>query len=83
MSEAGLNGFGDTIHSEKAELLTVKIGTQETSFALTTVPRLFTWEWEEACGGTAQIRLTFSFPGTLVLSFASLMPADNLGGWAR
>lgn len=81
MSEAGLNGFGDTIHSEKAELLNVKIGSQETSFALTTVPRLFTWEWEEACGGKAQICLTFSFPGTLVLSFASLTPADNLGGW--
>lgn len=50
MSEAGLNGFGDTIHSEKAELLTVKIGTQETSFALTTVPRLFTWEGRKPAG---------------------------------
>lgn len=33
MSEAGLNGFGDTIHTEEEEKLTVKIGKQQTCFS--------------------------------------------------
>ena len=81
MSEAGLNGFGDTIHSEKEEVLNVSIGEQKNTFALTTVPRLYEWELEAGADEETEVRLTFSFKGTLLLSFASLMPTDSPGGW--
>lgn len=81
LSEAGLNGFGDTIHKEETEELRVAIGKQKTCFSLTTVPRLYEWEWTAEEDTVTDIRLTFAFPGTLILAFASLMPADNLGGW--
>ena len=81
MSEAGLNGFGDTIYTEEEEKLTVKIGKQQTCFSLTSVPRLYEWEWEAREDEITDIRITFTFRGTLVLAFASLMPDDNLGGW--
>lgn len=88
LSEAGLNGFGDTVSDENGDFpnetetrLTVCIGRKQKVFYLTAVPRLYEWEWEEEQDQETQIRLTFSFPGTLILAFSSLMPADNMDGW--
>lgn len=83
ISAAGLNGFGDTIHREDAHILTVTIGGQKTEFALTTVPRLLEWTFEAEREESTAVRLEFSFPGSLVLAFSSLMQADHLGGWRR
>lgn len=83
ISEAGLNGFGDTIHTQDTQTLNVRIGSKTKTFELTTVPRLFEWEWTADITQVTDIALTFMFQGTLVLSFASLMPEDNIGGWRK
>jgi hypothetical protein len=83
IGNAGLNGFGDSIHSEDEKSLQVKIGRYETSFGLTTVSKAFEWQFTAAQTEEVEISLLFGFEGTLLLSCASLMPADNLGGWRR
>lgn len=80
---AGLNGFGASVQEGKEQTLRVRIGEQETAFALSPVCARFDWQFTAAKTEVADIVLSFDFAGTLLLSCASLMPADNLGGWRR
>ncbi|MDI6617284.1 MAG: hypothetical protein QME45_01240 [Clostridiales bacterium] len=83
IAAAGLNGFGDTIHSTQKHEVRVQIGSQEIVFGLTTVSRNYDWIFKVKESMIADIRITFSFKGTMILSFASLMPADNMDGWRK
>lgn len=85
LEEAGLNGFGETIQDgqESGKTLKVKIGKKERVFELETIPKYFTWELEADETEVVQISLTFEWAGSLVLSSASLMPSDNMGGFRK
>ena len=83
IDEAGLNGFGDTIHSDVACNLQIKIGELQKSFPLTTVPKEFVWEFTADKNEVSTIEITFLFKGSLILSYTSLMPNDTLGGWRK
>jgi hypothetical protein len=83
MSRAGLNGFGDSIHDDQIQTLRVALGNNHTTFTLTTVSKLYEWEFEAVQTEIVDIGITFEFEGTLILAFASLVPRDNLGGWRR
>ena len=80
---AGLNGFGDTIHSEESVPLTVKVGGFEAVANLTTVCEQVEWAFTASETQVASISLSFDWEGGLVLAWSSLMPADNMGGWRR
>lgn len=84
IGRAGLNGFGDTKHSDKEYELWIKIGSIQKQFLLNTVSKEFTWDftWNEP-DEESTISLTFDFEGTLILAYTSLMPEDNLYGWRR
>ncbi len=83
LEEAGLNGFGETIQEEdtKGKPLTVRIGSSEMTCSLQTIPERFDWEFTAEKTEVTEISLTFDWEGSLVLSCASLMPADNLSGF--
>lgn len=83
IEKAGLNGFGDTIHSEEPQRLNVRIGRYTKEFALTTESRIFEWVFVARATEITDISLTFTFEGTLLLSGISLMPDDNMGGWRK
>lgn len=83
IERAGLNGFGDTIYSEESQVLNIRVGRYTTSINLATESRKFEWEFEARVTEITDISLTFTFSGTLLLSFISLMPKDNLEGWRK
>ena len=83
LEEAGLNGFGETVQTDNAnrKALTVHIGKSEKVFYLDTIPEYFTWQVEAEETEVTEISLVFEWAGKLVLSCASLMPSDNMGGF--
>lgn len=79
--EAGLNGFGDTIHSDDALPLNVRLGEFACEAPLTTVCRKYEWTFTAEHTGCVSLELTFDWAGEIILVCASLMPTDNLDGW--
>lgn len=79
--EAGLNGFGDTVHSDEALPLKVRLGGFECEAPLTTVCRKYEWSFECGRTGWEALELTIDWRGAAILVCASLMPEDNLDGW--
>ncbi len=79
--EAGLNGFGDTIHSDDARPLRVRLGGFEWEAPLTTVCDKFEWSFTAECSERTALELVFDWQGAAILVCASLMPCDNLDGW--
>lgn len=81
IEKAGLNGFGETIHSGEPQILNVRVGRYTEAFTLTTESQIFEWKFVACATEITDISLTFTFEGTVLLSSISLMPEDNLGGW--
>lgn len=79
--EAGLNGFGDTVHSDATLPLNVRLGDFECAAQLTTVCRMYEWTFTARHTGVVALELTFDWPGAAILVSASLMPTDCLDGW--
>jgi len=85
---AGLNGFGEVIHTLETKDLIVKIGHLEKTFPITTECQQFTWEFqwndtEPMPKEGYEIQIYITYEGSFVLAYCSLMPADNLKGWRR
>lgn len=83
LNAAGLNGFGTTVHTEEVMPVRVKISDQEHTFPLTTSVTKAEWRFTSVRTEIASISILFDFEGTAVLSCASLMPADHMGGWRK
>lgn len=83
ISQAGLNGFGITQHTDKHYPLKVKIGKYEKLFMVSTVTDKYYWTFTAEETGVFDISISFEWEGTINLSCVSLMPADNVAGWRR
>lgn len=83
LSQAGLNGFGTAIQSAEEKRMEIRLGRNRKEIALTTIPRLYEWSFTAEADEIAEISLVFSFQGTLILAFSSLMPTDALSGWRK
>ncbi len=83
ISEAGLNGFGDTIHTDAVYPLRVSVGDQVFTAELTTVCAQYDWTFTARRTEIATLSLEFDWEGGLVLAWSSMMPTDNLDGWRR
>lgn len=83
ISQAGLNGFGDTIHTDEVYPLTVRVGDFVFEAGLTTVCAQYDWEFTAEKTEAVSISLEFDWEGGLVLAWSSMMPTDNLQGWRR
>ena len=80
-TSAGLDGFGDSVRNEEKKTVNVQIGTYAAALPVATDVQRLNWSFTANRTETVEIRMTFSFPGTLVLACASLMPSDSLQGW--
>ena len=83
IGSAGLNGFGDTIHSGKSYPLFIKLGSAETNFLLTTEVKKYEWNIKPDSWEDAALSIKFDFEGTLILACVSMMPSDHVNGWRR
>lgn len=83
LSQAGLNGFGDTVESEKVLPLRIRLGKTCFEAGLTAPVRKFEFSFAAPESGSFTLSLSFSFQGTVVFAASSLMPADAVGGWRR
>lgn len=80
---ADINGFGDTKYDDTTKELQVKLGSRSKIFTLTTISQEFEWTFAATEDEIAEIEVSFDFEGTLLLSYASLMPKDAMGGWRK
>jgi hypothetical protein len=81
LGSAGLNGFGDSTYVDVYRPLQITIGKQQTLFGITTISACYEWTFVAVETEIADVLISFSFEGGVFLSWASLMPMDNMDGW--
>ena len=82
-TEAGLNGFGDIIHTDKKKGIQIVLGSQSTEFELGTNTRHYEWKFTAAKTEVTNFEIKFHWVGGIILSCVSLMPTDNIAGFKR
>lgn len=82
-TEAGLNGFGDIIHSDKKKIIKIVIGSQSTELGMDTSTRHYEWVFTAKKTEIVDFEIKFYWAGGIVLSCVSLMPTDNIAGFKK
>lgn len=82
-TEAGLNGFGDIIHTNKKKTIQVVLGSQSTELELSTNTKHYEWIFTAKKTEVVDFEIKFDWIGGIILSCVSLMPTDNIAGFKR
>jgi len=82
-SAAGINGFGDIIHTDLNKLIKVTIGAQSYEFNMSTSTRRYEWVFTANKTEITSVDITLGWTGGMILSGVSLMPTDNMKGWRK
>ena len=82
-TEAGLNGFGDIIHTNKKKTIRIVLGSQSTELELSTNTKHYEWNFTAEKTEVVDFEIIFDWVGGIILSCVSLMPSDNIAGFKR
>ena len=82
-TEAGLNGFGDIIHTDKKKIIQIVLGSQSTGIELSTNTCHYEGIFMAKETETVDFEIKFGWVGGIILSCVSLMPTDNIAGFKR
>lgn len=82
-TEAGLNGFGDMIHTDHKKTIRIVLGAQSTELELGTNTKRYEWVFTAQKTEVVDFEIRFSWAGGIILSCVSLMPTDNIAGFRK
>lgn len=82
-TEAGLNGFGDIIHTDRKKTIQIVLGSQSKEFELGTNTKHYEWIFTAAKTEVVDFKIIFDWVGGIILSCVSLMPTDNIAGFKK
>lgn len=82
-TEAGLNGFGDIIHTDKKKTIQIDLGSQSTELELGTNTKHYEWIFTAEKTEVVDFKIIFDWVGGIILSCVSLMPTDNIAGFKK
>ena len=83
LADPGLNGFDNPLFSPESTAIEVKIGAQSRVFEVLTSAEKQRWHFTAKETEHAEIGIEAPAGSSLILSFVSLMPSDNVLGWRR